>query len=104
VLRAKGELRLGRLFEPILLQSKIELSPGQAEALGRLRPVPAALAQHLRDGLALHHAEIGRDGACWLAGGFQGEVLHSNEPAFAQNGRALERVAELADIAWPVVP
>ena len=27
-----------------------------------------------------------------------------NEPAFAQNGRALERVAELADVARPVVP
>jgi hypothetical protein len=39
-----------------------------------------------------------------LARRVQCEVLRTDESAFAKNGRALERVAELADVARPVVP
>ena len=77
-----GYLRVGRLLEPILLQPQIELSAGEAEALGGPRPVPAALAQHLGDGLALDCAEVGGDGGRWLARGFECEVFRPDEPSF----------------------
>jgi hypothetical protein len=89
-----------RFRELILLQPEIELSACEAETLGGPRPVPATLARDLRDGLALDRAEVGGDRTWRLARGFQCEVLRPNEPSFAKNGRPLERVAELADVAW----
>ena len=90
--------------QPILLEPKIELSAREAEALGGARPVPAALAEHLCDGLALDCAEVGGDGARWLARAFESQVFRPNQPSFAQNGGALERVAKLAHVTWPVIP
>src|SRR4029453_11918997 len=63
-------LRVGRFLQPILLQSQIELSAREAEALGGSRPVPAALAQDLRNGLALDRAEVGRGSTWWFASAF----------------------------------
>ena len=85
-------------------EPEIELRAREAQARGGPRPVPAALAQDLGDGLALDRAEIGGHRARRSARRVQCEVLHTDESAFAQDGRALERVAELADVARPVVP
>jgi Major Facilitator Superfamily len=101
---SRCELHLGRPLEPKLLQPEIELRAREAETLGGQRPVPAALAQDLGDGLALDRAEVRGDHARRLARRVQCEVLRTDEFAFAKNGRALERIAELADVPRPVVP
>ena len=48
----------------------MELSAREAETLGGARPVPAALAQDLREGLPLDRAEVGGDRTGRLVGTF----------------------------------
>ena len=104
--RGVHDLR-GRLIgiEIVLPQAHVQLRARQTEALGRLRLVPAALAHDLFDRLALDRVQVGgrrlgRPARRRTTTGAPRVI----SPPFAQNRGALERVAQLAHVARPVVP
>jgi hypothetical protein len=92
-----------RLLDPVFLQAHVELAARQAETVGRTRLVPPAFVQHLRDGLALDRAQIGRCRARRFVHGAKRQVLGADQTALAENRRAFENIPELPDVAWPVI-
>src|SRR2546426_2151354 len=99
-------------FEPVLLHPGVELGPGDAEQAGGLGAVVLRLPQRLRDQVALNEFQIhtaGREGLRTLvtsgrgsrARHTDGEVLDRDEAAVAEDGRPLQRVAQLANVSRP---
>src|SRR6185295_9142519 len=67
------------------------------------RLVAAALAHYPLDRVALDRAQIGCRRLDRPARRMQRQVSCADEPSLAQNRGPLERVPQLADVAWPVV-
>jgi len=91
-------------------------APRDPEQLGRLGLVAAALGERLHDALALHAFELlhqvrtcirgfgagaGRDPWRGAQGGWQ--MRGQQRRPVAEQHRALDHVAQLADVAWPAV-
>src|SRR5687767_12951271 len=103
------------LRQPVLLDARVELSPGEAEELGRARFVVARLTQRLDHERALDRFEV--DAARWKGGrswrlgracarlpsACHGKVLAADVPTVGQDDRPFDGVAQLAHVARPAV-
>src|SRR2546423_12332617 len=91
------------LVEIVLTQPYVKLRARQTQTPRRLRLVATGVAHDARDHVALHGVQIARrrDGCRRLTA--QRQMTGRDQAAFAQDRRALERVAQLAHVARPVV-
>src|SRR5262245_30037188 len=105
--------------EPVLPELDVKLRARDAQRLRRLRLVELRFHQRLLDHRALDALQIAgvfdrrldrrcrgrRRRRAWRTRGrrTEHEVLADDEAAFRQNGGALEEVAQLADVPWPVI-
>src|SRR4029434_9600965 len=103
--RRKFTLSLdGSALESVLLEPAIQLGARDPQLPGGPHLVATDFAQGLFNGLALEDPQI-RAAQRWhrLPDG-QREVLGVDKRLFAHDPRPLEHVAQLADIARPIVP